>query len=271
MGFFDWLGKPFNPAEQDIPAEQNGATGQNINPIQHITAQNARANTAGYQEKAQAEQSVYRDARNNFNPGSAELGPLTPEYANMPYAPKEEPGFWGQGAALVGEATQDIGDWFSGNKGPFGEETTSYLENRFTKMGIPKDQWESAINNLYNYSQTVRGIESDNNPMAAAGATSAKGVYQFVDGSVPVAGQRLQNTGYQNRENIDSIMRTNPHDWTDDQADLMFYGNMFAQTGSDDALKNIMDGSDFGKQAYYDYHHTKPDSATKTRATEFFK
>ena len=118
--------------------------------------------------------------------------------------------------------------------------------------------------NIYDWSRFVRHIESDNNPKASAGTTSAKGVYQFTDGSVQTAKNRMFNMGFE-KEYIREISN-NPHNWTDEQADSIFLANMFAQRGSDKLLVKIGDGDlDAMKHAYYKFHHTDPDIATRQR------
>ena len=118
--------------------------------------------------------------------------------------------------------------------------------------------------NIYKWSRFVRHIESDNNPKASAGTTSAKGVYQFTDASVQTAKNRMSNMGFDN-EDIREIDK-NPHNWNDEQADCMFLANVFAQRGSDKLLLKIGEGDiDSMKTAYYKFHHTDPDEATKKR------
>ena len=122
----------------------------------------------------------------------------------------------------------------------------------------------SFMENIYQWSKMVRIIESDNNHQASAGTTSAKGVYQFTDASVHTAKQRMWNMGFE-AEYIREI-DNNPHNWTDEHADSMFLANMFAQRGSDALLKKVGKGDiDAMKTAYYKFHHTDPDNATKKR------
>ena len=122
----------------------------------------------------------------------------------------------------------------------------------------------SFIENIHKWAMMVRHIESDNNPKASAGTTSAKGVYQFTDASVQTAKNRMFNMGFE-KEYIREI-DNNPHKWTDEHADSMFLANMFAQRGSDALLKKIGKGDvDAMKTAYYKFHHTDPDEATKKR------
>tara|TARA_R100000781_G_scaffold110713_1_gene76371 strand:- start:145 stop:603 length:459 start_codon:yes stop_codon:yes gene_type:complete len=117
---------------------------------------------------------------------------------------------------------------------------------------------------IYKWSRMVREIESDNNPMAAAATTSAKGVYQFTDASVNTAKNRMYNMGFF-KEEIREISN-NPHKWTDEQADCMFLANMFAQRGSDKLLRKVAYGDlEAMKEAYYKFHHTDPDKATIKR------
>ena len=56
----------------------------------------------------------------------------------------------------------------------------------------------------------VRHIESDNNPKASAGTTSAKGVYQFTDASVHTAKQRMWNMGFEAEYIRDCLLYTSP-------------------------------------------------------------
>jgi hypothetical protein len=100
--------------------------------------------------------------------------------------------------------------------------------------------------------------------MAAAGTTSAKGVYQFTDASVDTGRNRMRNMGFDD-EFIGGIS-DNPQEWDDEQADAMFLANMYAQKGSDEMLGKIGRGDDKSRQdAYYKFHHTAPDEATINR------
>ena len=146
----------------------------------------------------------------------------------------------------------------------FTPQNTQFLNSQFDRMGIPEDQRESYMSNIYDFSQQVRHIESDNNPLAAAGTTSAKGVYQFTDDSVNTGLNRMGNLGY-NQDYIGGISQ-NPSEWDDEQADSMFLSNIFAQTGSDAYLNKIGGGDAQARQdAYYKFHHTDPDEATRSR------
>ena len=150
----------------------------------------------------------------------------------------------------------------------FGQQNIDFLTTQFDRMGIPEEDRQGFLDNLYGFSQNVRHIESDNNPLAAAGTTSAKGVYQFTDDSVTTGKNRMLNMGY--GEDIISGISSNPADWTDEQADSMFLANMFAQKGSDNLLKGVGTGDTKSMHdAYYQFHHTDPDEATKKRVGKF--
>ena len=136
-----------------------------------------------------------------------------------------------------------------------------FLKKQSKRLGISDQRF---FDNIYKWSRFVRHIESDNNPKASAGTTSAKGVYQFTDASVETAKNRMYNMGFE-KEYIREI-DNNPHNWTDEHADSMFLANMFAQRGSDALLKKIGKGDlDAMKHAYYEFHHTDPDVATRQR------
>ena len=149
----------------------------------------------------------------------------------------------------------------------FGEKNIGFLNKQFDRMKISEDQRKDYLDNLYGFSQNVRQIESDNNPMAAAGTTSAKGVYQFTDASVDTGRNRMRNMGFDD-DYIGGIS-ANPQEWDDEQADAMFLANMFAQKGSDALLSKIGQGDAQAKQdAYYKFHHTAPDEATISRVNK---
>ncbi len=136
-----------------------------------------------------------------------------------------------------------------------------FLSKQAKRLGIES---KCFFCNIYRWSRMVREIESDNNPKASAGTTSAKGVYQFTDGSVQTAKNRMFNMGF-DKDYIRDI-DNNPHNWNDEQADCMFLANMFAQRGSDKLLTKIgEDDLSAMKEAYYKFHHTAPDKATIDR------
>lgn len=137
-----------------------------------------------------------------------------------------------------------------------------FLKNQLKRLKVV--DIEASCLFIYKWSRMVREIESDDNPKAAAKTTSAKGVYQFTDDSVETAKNRMYNMGFF-LEDIRDIP-TNPHEWNDEQADCIFLANMFAQRGSDKLMRKIAYGDlEAMKLAYYKFHHTDPDTATRQR------
>ena len=144
----------------------------------------------------------------------------------------------------------------------------NYLKRLLSDLGISETDLTSAVGNLEQWAKQVKNIESDNNPMASPGTTSAKGVYQFVDDSVPVGKQRMKNMGFSDKY-VNSLS-DNPQEWSSEDADAIFFGNVFAQEGSDPFIKEIAKGNQKARRdAYYKFHHTAPDEATISRAEKF--
>lgn len=139
-----------------------------------------------------------------------------------------------------------------------------FLSSQMDRLGVPEEERGGFIKNIYDWSRQVRQIESDDNPLASPENTTAKGVYQFVDPSVPVGKQRMLNMGVS--ADLVNKISDNPQKWTNPQADAIFLANIFGQDESDSYLKNIGAGDLQARQdAYYRYHHTAPDDATIKR------
>ena len=133
------------------------------------------------------------------------------------------------------------------------------------------------------------------NPKAEADSTTAAGVYQFTKGSVDSAKKRAKNIGID--PGFINLIPNDPTQWTDQEADIMFLGNMFASivdpnnpkaTKSEtyhglkgrpglidsllsEAFKPINPSINAIKDLYYTIHHTKPDSATIDRVNKIIK
>ena len=117
------------------------------------------------------------------------------------------------------------------------------------------------------FSQLVREIESDDNRQASAGTTSAKGVYQFTNATVQQAKQRAKNLGID--ESFINLIPNDPRQWTDKEADTMFYSKLFAHSYDepgkvDTLLEQAIVGEDRSamQNLYYNIHHTNPDNPT---------
>lgn len=144
------------------------------------------------------------------------------------------------------------------------------------RLGI--EDKESATFNLKNvFMPTVLEMESSgdyqavNIPQKGKEATSAKGGFQFVAGSVVPALNRLerrigkQDWGAELRQHKDAS-KLSP-----EQQQLLFMADMLEKDGSDQYMIKVMQGDKQGSmEAYYKLHHTAPDEATKKRAESIF-
>ena len=144
----------------------------------------------------------------------------------------------------------------------------SYLNKMLAGLGITEADMPSAIDNMMDFSKQVRMIESGDDKMRIPGieGNTAKGVYQFTDDSVDTGIQRMRNMqdkyGVFNEDFIGSI-KPNPQDWNDEQADAMFFANLFSAPDTDSLLTEVALGSQTARQDLYKgTHHTSPDEAT---------
>ena len=111
--------------------------------------------------------------------------------------------------------------------------------------------------------ELIKKAESNNNPLAKNPKSTAKGVYQFLDGTVENVKNQGINLGF-NKKYIKNIPN-NPHDWTDDEADVMAAINLFVQPNTDKLLEQAIEKRDIDAmtELYYKNHHTDPDLMTK--------
>ena len=138
------------------------------------------------------------------------------------------------------------------------------------RLGI--EDKESATFNLKNvFMPTVLEMESSGDYQAANKVSTAKGGFQFIEGSVVPALNRLerrigkQDWGTELRKHKDASKLT------PEQQQLLFMADMLEKKGSDQYMTKVMQGDKQGSMdAYYKLHHTAPDEATKKRAEKIF-
>jgi len=131
---------------------------------------------------------------------------------------------------------------------------------------------ETAINNLYNiFIPAVIEIESSGNPTAKNPNSTARGLFQFLEGSVEPALNRAEKYlgilpwGKELRVHKDASKLTSV------QQTILFVGDMLEKTGSDSLMLRVFNGDIEGMiKAYEVLHHTAPDKATEDRAREIF-
>ena len=131
---------------------------------------------------------------------------------------------------------------------------------------------DTAINNFMNvFVPAVLEIESSNNFTAKNKNSTASGGFQFLEGSVIPALNRLEkylgprDWGNELRQHKDASLLT-PAQQTE-----LFIADMLEKKGSDALMQKVFDGDIEGMiQAYYKLHHTKPDRDTIKRTEKIF-
>jgi hypothetical protein len=99
--------------------------------------------------------------------------------------------------------------------------------------------------------------------------STAKGIYQFLDASVPTAKQRFTNVA--KRLDLDTTrvddLSDDPREWSGDASDLLLAANTFEYVGSDTYLRGLggPDSADAQRDIYANVHHTNVDDATLAR------
>ena len=173
----------------------------------------------------------------------------------------------------------------------FSEVNLNFLKGQFDRLKsehqttFANADLSSFLRNISQFARDTRMTESSGKHSAMASTNygkefTAKGIYQFTDASVDTGKTRMKNVmtydggrwfqGWD--DNYIKGIHLDPTNWNDTQADSMFLANIFAAPGSDESLIKIAYGEpDSAIQAYYDFHHTKPDDQTKKNAKQWFK
>ena len=154
------------------------------------------------------------------------------------------------------------------------------------KLGVKPDNQREAYKNLEKFAELTRNTESSNNytavniPVGGEEATTAKGAYQFVDGSIVPALNRLKRLIGEQPWMTDLRKSNDIFSLTNRQQDLLFFGDMFEKTVDkktgvgDKLLKKIMKGDKNAMfQMYKKAHHTGklPPEALKNARRNFLK
>ena len=154
------------------------------------------------------------------------------------------------------------------------------------RLGIESKDQEKAIKNLEQFAERTRKAESSNNykaeniPVGKKKKTSAKGAYQFLDGSIVPAINRLEKLIGEQPWMTDLRKSNNIFSLTDKQQDLLFFGDMFEKTVDktkglgDNLLKKIVKGDKNAMfEMYQKAHHTGklPPEAEKNARRKFLQ
>ena len=159
------------------------------------------------------------------------------------------------------------------------KQTIDFLNTqiaRLEKKGYEIADKQAYIDNILDYMEVVREIESSNDNTQVNTDSGGAGFYQFIENTVPTAKNRAKRM--HTAEDFVANISDNPLEWDDDEAGLMFLAHAFGadvneertSIGSDELFYRI--GTDFDPEAqkdlYMNYHYRAiPDDATYDRAT----
>jgi hypothetical protein len=112
-------------------------------------------------------------------------------------------------------------------------------------------------------------MESDRNPDAKNPKSTAAGAYQYTQGAIKTAVNRLENTiGSESLPGWAKDVRKSgdARDLTLEQQKILFEADTFQKPGSDKILRDVFTGDEGAViDLYKKLHHTSPDEATLTR------
>ena len=147
---------------------------------------------------------------------------------------------------------------------------------RLEEKGYEIPDKQAYIDNILDYMEVVREIESSNDNTQVNAESGGAGFYQFIKDSIPTAKNRAKRM--HTAEDYVANIPDNALEWDEDQAGLMFLAHAFGapinekrtSVGSDELFHRI--GTNFDPQAqqdlYMNYHYREvPDDATVNRAT----
>jgi hypothetical protein len=143
------------------------------------------------------------------------------------------------------------------------------VEKHAERLGVDK---EKAYGHAMLFSILVGIMENNGKLQGSNPNSSAKGLYQFIAGSVGPAVNRLKRiVGH--APWMDDVLEhkdTGRLSW--EQQTALFLGDMLEKAGSDYLMEQVLRHGDPNSmiQAYYILHHTNPDEATKRRAHRVF-
>lgn len=144
------------------------------------------------------------------------------------------------------------------------KNSTKVITKHAIRFGLPIG---SSLLNMEYFATKVGLIENNGKATGNNPTSSAEGLYQFVDGSIEPAINRLCRT-IPREPWMDEIIKTkNMNSLSRERQTLMFIADILEKRGGDKYTKSIMAGDKSAMiQAYLVLHHTNPDEATKKRA-----
>lgn len=143
------------------------------------------------------------------------------------------------------------------------------IGNSAKRLGV---KYKTAKENLDKFTRFVGMVENDGKLVGNNPTSTAEGLYQFIEGSIEPAINRLKrHIGYQ--EWMKEVVKTKDvNKLTREQQTLMFLADLLEKGGSDRTMKKVMEGDlNAFKEAYKIFHHTNPDVATLKRIDKLIK
>jgi hypothetical protein len=124
-----------------------------------------------------------------------------------------------------------------------------------------------AVSNVLHFADLVGQIENNGRLVGKNPTSSAKGLYQFINGSIEPAVNRLKRNIGDREWMVEALRHKDANLLTWEEQTLLFLANILEQRGTDQYLRPLF--AEGSKEAmislYYKYHHTNPDEATKER------
>lgn len=129
-----------------------------------------------------------------------------------------------------------------------------------------------AVKYALEFAELVGIIESDGSPKAKNSVTSARGMYQFLRGSVEPAVNRLRKYIGHRPWMDQALLHKDASKLSWIEQTLLFLGDILEKRGSDRYMVQVLEDGNRGAmlQAYLELHHTNPDEATLRRAKGVF-
>jgi len=140
------------------------------------------------------------------------------------------------------------------------------IGNSAKRLGV---KYETATKNLKEFARLVGQIENDGKLTGKNPKSTASGLYQFIEGSVEPAVNRLKRHIGMQPWMEKALAQKDAGSLTREQQTLLFLADLLEKKGSDPIMKKVLAGDyDAFLQAYLKLHHTAPDAATLKRAKE---
>lgn len=132
--------------------------------------------------------------------------------------------------------------------------------------------YTDAVDNLAFFAKQVGMIENEGKTRGSNKDSTAKGLYQFVDGSVAPAINRLKKYIGMQPWMKKAVEHKDANKLTREQQTLLLLGDLLEKEGSDKYMRGVLSGDvESMRQAYLKLHHTNPDKATIKRVDRYLK